>query len=214
MLSQVKGSRSVKKESSDYAWGAEYELRQTEVSNPYIKGMEFRIRAIRLAIVQNWVQLRETIDETNQHYLDFPYVVTNQSSLELLLHQLRLASNCMNFKKCEQILEEAYQKADYQAFDIFDFKSEEFDYCLRSGQFHRAAKVMKEVMEADQFSLLNPVDHAQWRVKEAFIYFLSKVDDELIDYVSTFKVSYSLTRFYARDSHLYPRINRGLICSF
>lgn len=203
LLSQVKGTKSVSKKIINYALESEFIIKGFASLNPHVLLTLFRIRSIRLAIERKWNKLRSTLNKIDELTKKYPYIITDQIHIEILLTRVRMLSATRAYDESEKTLKKAYQKTSYSAFNIFDFKIEEFDMLVKTKSYEKAGAILLEVIESAQFNLLNPIDKASWLVREAHLFFLGHhVNSTIQTYVQTFTKNYSLQDFMKGTSAL------------
>ena len=196
LLSEIKCTKSVNEKIIKYAQESEQTIKEFSSPNPHILLTLHRIRSIRFMVERKWSKLKSTLDKIDQLIIRYPFISTEQISLEIQMNRIKMLSATKNFKACKKVISKAYQKTSYQAFNIFDFKAEEFDLLLKTEEYQAAGKILNEVRATTQFSLLNPIDKASWLVREVNLYFVgTMIKPELLNYVTSFNEGDSIQSF-------------------
>lgn len=196
LLSQIKSTKSVNKRIISFAKESEQVIKEFSTPNPHILLTLLRIQSIRFVVERKWKKLKNNLNKIDQLIRHYPFIITEQITLEIEMNKVKMLSATKHFKESKKALSKAYTKTSYQAFNVFDFKAEEFDLLLKTGEYEEAGNILREVRNASQFDLLNPIDKASWLVREVNLYFIGSVTaPALHEYVTSFKKGYSLQHF-------------------
>lgn len=196
LLSEIKCTKSVNEKIISYAKESEQTIKEFSTPNPHILLTLHRIKSIRFMVERKWSKLKSTLNKIDQLIIRYPFISTDQISLEIQMNRIKMLSATKNFKAGKKVISKAYQKTSFQAFNIFDFKAEEFDLLVKSEEYKAAGKILNEVRTTTQFNLLNPIDKASWLVREVNLYLIGKLKKpEILSFITSFDEDYSIQKF-------------------
>lgn len=196
LLSEIKCTKSVNEKIISYARESEQTIKEFSTPNPHILLTLHRIKSIRFMVERKWAKLKSTLNKIDQLIIRYPFISTDQIRLEIQMNRIKMLSATKNFKASKKVISKSYQKTSFQAFNIFDFKAEEFDLLLKSQEYETAGGILAEVRATTQFDLLNPIDKATWLVREVNLYFIGKMKmPGILKFVTTFNDEYTLQAF-------------------
>ncbi len=161
-----------------------------EYDSPFLELYLYRIQIIYYKNLADLNSTLTTLIKVDKLLKDFPYLKNKEIILELNLESAIYYRSVRKLKTAQKYIDKCLEVSDYRAFDKFLVQSWNFDIQIKKKEYKKAAIILHQVKETSQFKYLEPPDKAAWLIKEGYLYFIFKMNNET-NFIPTYLPDYT-----------------------
>jgi hypothetical protein len=110
------------------------------------------------------------IERTEQLLVEFSWLQGENQQLILLYRKALNLFLLREFSDAKKLIKQCIRISSYQAFNRYEVQALHFRMLLFNKEFENAGALLKEVLESEQYVMLEKIDQAAWLIREGFLF--------------------------------------------
>ncbi|MDX2188473.1 MAG: hypothetical protein SFY32_01305 [Bacteroidota bacterium] len=144
-----------------------------DISNsPFIKLNLLRLQLIVNKQTNNILSNTTVLNEFKKELAKYNFLETNQIKLELYVEYAQFYLQTNDFKNAEHYIHKALKTSSFEAFNVFEVLSLEFEYLIKTKSYSKATELIEKMYSQPQYDYIHKYDKAAWYLREAYLFYI------------------------------------------
>lgn len=165
--------------------------------SPFLRLYLYRINIILYNQENNFEAGYKNIKLFEHLIQEFPYINSKAVQLEIEFAYAEYYRNTRKLNKAIYHLKKCENITEYAAFNRFMVDELMFDIFMKTAEYEKALSILRQLRYVPQFQFLDPKDQSAWFIRQAFLYFVFKLENksDLIAQLPDYEENIDLNKF-------------------